>query len=232
MKRWLWLPCLLAVALVPTLVPAPQADARAPQAGVEHSNNLKQIALAMHSYHDANKRLPAAAVYDKDGKALLSWRVLILPHLEQAALAKEIKMDQAWDSDDNKKVLAKMPAVFGPIGTKEEDMGKTYYRVFTGPGTVFDGTKGIGLVTIADGTSNTILVVEANEAVEWTKPDELPYKDKEALPKLGGHTKGGFAVVMCDGSVMNFRQDFDEKQMRNAILRADGNVVDFTKLER
>jgi hypothetical protein len=218
--------------LVPALGEVDQAQARVPQTGIEHTNNLKQIGLAMHQYHDAYKRLPAAAVFDKDGKALLSWRVLILAFLDQAALAKEIKMDEPWDSDNNKKVLAKMPKVFGPIGDKHEDEGKTYYRVFTGKGTVFDGTRGITMAGITDGTSNTVMVVEANEAVEWTKPDELVYKDKDALPKLGGHTKGGFGVLMCDGTVMSFRQDFDEKQMRNAILRADGNVVDFSKLER
>ena len=231
MKHWYCLPGLLAVALAPSLVPVEGAEARAPQ--IDTTNNLKQIGLAFHSYHDTFKSFPPAAVYDKDGKkALLSWRVLILPFLEQGNLAKEIKMDEAWDSDHNKKVLEKMPAIFGPIGTKKEEVGKTYYRVFTGPGTVFDGKQGIKMVGIPDGTSNTILVVEANEAVDWTKPEELVYKDKEALPKLGGHTKDSFAVLMCDALVKTFRQDFDEQQMRYAILRADGNPVDFTKLER
>ena len=232
MKRCLCGLGVLMLALLPALIPVDKAQAHVPQAAVEHANNLKQIGLAMHNYHDTYKRLPAAAVYDKDGKAQLSWRVLVLPFLDQAALAKEFKMDEPWDSDHNKKLVAKMPKVFGPIGNQQEDEGKTYYRVFTGQGTVFDGTKGIPLFGIADGTSNTIMVVEANDAVEWTKPDELVYKDKEALPKLGGHTKGGFAVLMCDGAVRSFRQEFDEKQMRNAILRADGNVVDFTMLEK
>jgi hypothetical protein len=231
MKHWYCLPALLAVALAPALVPLETAEARAPQ--IDIANNLKQIGLAMHSYHDTYGTFPPAAVYDKDGKkALLSWRVLILPFLEQGNLAKEIKMDEAWDSDHNKKVLEKMPAIFGPIGNKKEEVGKTYYRVFTGPGTVFDGKKGIKMVAIPDGTSNTILVVEANEAVDWTKSEELEYKDKEALPKLGGHAKDSFGVLMCDGMAKTFRQDFDEQQMRYAILRADGNPVDFTKLER
>jgi hypothetical protein len=230
MKRWYFLPGLLAVALAPGLVPVHGAEAQATQIGT--TSNLKQIGLALHSYHDTHRGFPPAAVYDKDGKkALLSWRVLILPFLEQGRLAQEIKMDEAWDSDHNKKVLEKMPAVFGPIGKNKEEVGKTYYRVFTGPGTVFEGKQGTRMTAITDGTTNTILVVEANEAVDWTKPDELVFKDKEALPKLGGHAKDSFAVLMCDGLVRNFRQDFDEKQMRNAILRADGNPVDFTKLE-
>ena len=105
-------------------------------------------------------------------------------------------------------------------------MGKTYYRVFTGEGTVFDGKQGIKLLAIADGTSNTILVVEANEAVEWTKPDELPYKDKEALPKLGGHTKGGFAVVMCDGSVKFLKDSTNIVTIWALGSRASGEIID------
>jgi hypothetical protein len=233
MKPCMFLLGLFTLALLPAIV---RLETRAePRAGedINNANNLRQIGLAMHSYHDQFKSLPPAAVYDKDGKkALLSWRVLILPYLDQGNLAKQFKMDEPWDSDNNKKLLDKMPSVFGPISNKKEDAGKTHYRVFTGPGTVFEGTKGIRFMAITDGTSNTILAVEANEAVEWTKPGDLEFKDKEALPKLGGHTKGGFAVLMCDGSAKIFRPDFDEKQMRNAILRADGNLVDFTKLER
>jgi hypothetical protein len=178
----------------------------------------------MHGYHDVFNRLPAAAIVDKDGKPLLSWRVAILPYLEQEALYKQFKLDEPWDSPNNIKLLDKMPRIYGPPGDK------TVYRVFTGPGTVFDGKQGLKLTAIPDGTINTIIVVEAQEAVPWTKPEELPYADKDPLPKLGG--KEGFVVLMCDGSVKTFRADYNVQQMRYAILRADGNVIDFTQLER
>ena len=74
-------------------------------------NNLKQIGLAMHNYHDARGRLPAAYTVDKDGKPLLSWRVLILPYTEEAALYKEFHLDEPWDSEHNKNLIARMPAV-------------------------------------------------------------------------------------------------------------------------
>jgi hypothetical protein len=212
------------------LVPVPQAEARTPLGGVANKNDLKQIGLAFHDYHDVHKRFPAAAIFDKDGKALLSWRVALLPSLEQAALYKEFKLDEPWDSAHNIKLLPKMPRIFGPPGDGD-DAGKTVYRVFTGPGTVFDGRTGLKITSISDGTTNTILAVEAREAVPWTKPEELPYKDKEPLPKLGADKKN-FVVLMCDGSVMTFRPDFNEQQMRYAILRADGNIVDFSQLER
>ena len=75
-------------------------------------NNEKQIALAMHNYHAANDHLPPAAIKDKAGKPLLSWRVAILPYLEQAALYNKFHLDEPWDSPHNKALIASMPAVY------------------------------------------------------------------------------------------------------------------------
>jgi hypothetical protein len=231
MKRCLVGPGLLAVALLPAMFAVPEARAHTVQAGIANKNDLRQIGIAFHDYHDNHKRFPAAAIYDKDGKPLLSWRVAILPSLDQAALYREFKLDEPWDSPHNIKLLDKMPRIYGPVADAKEDIGKTLYQVFTGPGTVFEGTNGTKIGSISDGLSKTILVAEARDAVPWTKPHELEYKDKEPLPKVGAG-KNGFLVLMGDCSVMTFRADFDERQMRNAILRADGNVIDFSLLER
>jgi hypothetical protein len=230
MRRFLLVPALLAVALAPALA-APAAPAPQPTRN-EHLNNLKQIGLALHAYHDTNKKFPTAAIYSKDGKPLLSWRVAILPYIEQGNLYNLFKLDEPWDSEHNLKLLDKMPTTYGPIGNNKDDKTKTYYRVFTGANTVFEGTTGRRITDIIDGTSNTILVVEAHEGVPWTKPDDLPYDAKKALPRLGNHGDKGFAVLTCDGAVHIFRQDFDEQQMRNAITRNDGNPVEFEKLTK
>jgi hypothetical protein len=226
MKPALVLVAAVLAAVIPALAPPPEASAATPQTAAENRNNLKQIGIAFHNYESNNGRFPAGAISDKDGKPLLSWRVAILPYLEQNGLYQQFKLDEPWDGPNNKKLLDKMPAVYGA-----GEGGKTNYRVFTGPGTVFDGKQGLRFINITDGTSNTILAVEAAEAVPWTKPEELPYNEKEPLPKLGAG-KTGFAVLMCDGSVRDFRADYDMQQMRHAILRADGNVVDFSKLDR
>src|SRR5262249_45044104 len=185
------------------------------------SNNLKQIALAMHIYLDTNKTLPAGAVYDKNGRPLLSWRVLLLPYLEENELFKKFKMDEPWDGPNNKKLLEKIPSVYAAVGVKPKEKHSTFYRVFTGPGTVFEGTKGIRLTDITDGTANTILVVEAAEPVIWTKPDDLPYDPKKPLPKLGVYPDGAH-VLAGDGDVWRLSPQTTEKAVRGAIERGDG----------
>src|SRR4051812_32634281 len=79
----------------------------------EAVNNIKQIALAWHNYEAANGHLPSNQV-DKKGKALLSWRVQILPSLEEDALYKQFKLDEPWDSENNKKLIDQMPKLYAP----------------------------------------------------------------------------------------------------------------------
>ena len=80
-------------------------------------NNLKQIMLAIHNYHDANNRLPAD-IRDKDGKAVLGWRVAILPYLMQDAVHGQFKLDEPWDSETNLKMLQQIPAVYGSASSQ------------------------------------------------------------------------------------------------------------------
>jgi hypothetical protein len=219
--------------------PSPDPEETAPQPTprdlVRSVNNLKQIGLAMHNYHDVYKRFPAAAIADKAGKPLLSWRVAILPFIEQDTLYKEFKLDEPWDSAHNKKLLAKMPDVYGLPGTKGMPRNATFYRVFTGPGTVFPTTDGkpqpgLSVAQITDGTSNTLMVVEAGKAVPWTKPDELPYEPRKPLPGLGGIFKEGFHVVLCDGSVRLFDRKANETNLRRAITAQDGQILNLNDL--
>src|SRR5262249_39739103 len=101
------------------------------------ANNLKQIGLALHNWHATNGRLPPAATYSPDGKPLLSWRVLILPFLDQQGLYKEFRLDEPWDSDHNKKLLAKMPRVYETPDARAAP-GETHYQSFFGKAAFFE----------------------------------------------------------------------------------------------
>jgi hypothetical protein len=188
---------------------------------LKSANNLKQIGLALHSYHDTYGAMPSAAVVDKKGKPQLSWRVLILPYIEQDNLYREFKLDEPWDSDHNKKLIDKMPAVYS-LPAKGAKSGHTHYRVFVGSGAMWDWIQGTTFAQITDGLSNTWMVVEAEEGVPWTKPDEFEFDPKQDLPKLGKAFKNGFHVLYGDGSV-RFYKDVP-KAAKAMITKAGGEV--------
>ncbi len=189
-------------------------------------NNLKQFALAMHNYHDVMGAMPSCLRDKKTGKPLLSWRVAILPYLEQDNLFKQFHLDEPWDSEHNKKLLAQMPKIFEIPGDRtKHDAHSTYYRVFIGNGAAFDLNRDTRIpADIPDGTSNTIMIVEAADAVPWTKPEEIDYDPKKP-PKLGYRWAGRAGVAMCDGSVHTIRKSMAERTLHLLIQRADGEPV-------
>jgi RNA polymerase sigma factor (sigma-70 family) len=214
---------------VATATPVAQAkpDAQPPRIAdarqrAKSLNNIKLILIALHNYESANGHLPNN-ITDKDGKQLLSWRVAILPYIEQEPLYREFKFDESWDSENNKKLLAQMPAVYR-VGIEPKDATKTYYQAFAGPGTMFEPGKKMSLAQIPDGTSNTLAVVEAGPPVEWTKPADLPYDPKKPLPKLEGPFANVLIAGAGDGAAYALKRDLDEKTLRHLIERNDGNV--------
>jgi len=228
--------------------PSVAGDARMRKASMD---NLKQILLAMHNYHAANNHFPAPAIYSGDGKALLSWRVELLPYLEQGDLYKQFRLNESWDSPHNRALLDRMPAVFalpasltsGSSSSSSSSGGNsssttgtaslghlTYYQVFVGPGAAFEKRLKRRIRDITDGTSNTIMVVEAASPVPWTKPEDLVYDPDLPLPELGGGFKGVFNVAMADGSVHAVPRDFDKAEFRKAVTCNGGEVLDQDRL--
>jgi hypothetical protein len=195
-------------------------------------NSLKQIGLAMHNYHDSYAHFPTAAGRDKAGKPLLSWRVHLLPYLEQDALYREFKLDEPWDSDHNKKLIARMPKVYQGRNPKLTEAGKTPFLVPVGPGTLFgDDKKPLRFADITDGTSNTILAVEADDerAVVWTKPDDFTVDPKDPRKGLARPGQDGFLALMADGSPHYFLATIDPRTLTALFTPAGGEVVDLKR---
>jgi hypothetical protein len=196
------------------------------------SNNLKQIGLAFHNHADARDSLPNNT-YGPDGKPLLSWRVHILPFIEQDNLYRQFNLNEPWDGPTNRPLIAQMPSVYGTSAMqKRAGQGKTYYRGFSHQGAIFEKPRQAGFVNrlrinnLPDGTSNTIFVVEADEAIEWTKPDDLDFGPGKPLPSLGAGRNDKFVtVLMGDGSVRVVRKANSESAWRAAIGYQDGEVV-------
>ncbi|MHC4178404.1 MAG: DUF1559 domain-containing protein [Planctomycetota bacterium] len=213
-----------AVAL---LLPAVQA-AREAARRAQSMNNLKQIALSMHIHHESYGRFPAAYIADKQGKPLLSWRVKILPFIEQQALYEQFHLDEPWDSEHNKKLIPLMPQVYNAAGSNAGP-GKTNYLTVRGENTAFPGAKGRRMAEIRDGTSNTIMAVEVSnqKAVIWTKPDDFEYDQQNPAAGLTGLRPGGFNAAFCDGHVRFISQGIDAEILKRLFMCNDGKVIDY-----
>jgi RNA polymerase sigma factor (sigma-70 family) len=207
-----------------------EADEAEERAQRHSMDNLKRLALGMHNYVSDHGQFPPAAVYSKEGKPLLSWRVLLLPYLDQRDLYSRFKLDEPWDGPTNKKLLDKMPAIYSFTPDKPKEPGKTIYQVFTGVETVFPNPNASRIADITDGTSNTILIVEAAAAVPWTQPADLPYDPKKPLPNLGGVTKMGIQAAFADGSGRILKPTIKEATLRALITRNGGEVIDPNEL--
>jgi RNA polymerase sigma factor (sigma-70 family) len=192
------------------------------------SGNLRQLALAMHKYNDANAHFPAQAVYDAKGKPLLSWRVTILPYIDQEALYKEFNLDETWDSDHNKKLLEKMPPLYDFGDEKAAKKYETHYQGFNGKKAFFNGPDATQIRDIVSGTSQTIMLVEAKNAVPWSKPEDVTFDAGKLLPKVEAPSNDGFLAALCDGSVRFFPL-VKEDVLRNWIMRDSWPKLDLDK---
>lgn len=196
------------------------SSARGAARRMQSTNNLKMLGLALHNYHDTHRSFPPAFVADADGKPLYSGRVLLLPFMEQAALYESFDKSKAWDSPENQAISATMIKVFqDPADSNNSNCD---YVFVTGPGTVFEGSKPIGMAEITDGTSNTILMVQtATGPSNWAEPTD--WNASTPVPK-GSHPNV-VLVLFADGSV----RAINPQQMQNAVKslsqRSDGQAV-------
>jgi len=231
-----WIPALLVgvLFLLVASVAEPPSQARGNEGADEQAHreqsarNLRKLGIAMHHYQNEQKALPQASSEDARGKALLSWRVAILPYLEEKKLYDEFRRDEPWDSEHNQKLLDKMPAFFAAPGVKTKEKHLTYYQVFVGPDTPFAPAQRRRLRewTMGDGTSNTVMLVEAGEAVPWTRPADLSHEMDKELPKLGGMFKHGFHACFGDCSIYFIKRQIPERLMHQLIGWNDGRNED------
>lgn len=213
--------------LATTLLEAVKLPEGPPAERLRSANNLKQILLALHNYHDVYGHMPHD-IRDKDGKSLLSWRVQILPYIEQDNLYRQFKLDEAWDSENNKKLIDKMPRILRSPRQAEGLKDRTTYLAPLGKGLMWDEPTGLKMSQITDGTSNTIAIVEADDerAVIWSKPEDITIDPKNPIAGLLGHYVEGFQGALADGSVRYFKKSIDPIVLWALFTRNGGEVVD------
>jgi hypothetical protein len=190
-------------------------------------NRLKQLALAMHNYHDVYKQFPPAAIRDAQGRPLLSWRVALLPFLQENNLYQEFHLDEPWDSPHNKPLVAKMPEVLSPHSATLRAEGKTTFLAPVGKQTIFGPPQGVAIREITDGTSMTILIIDADEAdaVVWTKPEDLNVDGVDAKQAVFGTRKDAIFCAFADGSVRHLDPQITSQMVHALLTRNGGEVI-------
>jgi serine/threonine protein kinase len=189
---------------------------------VTRVGKLAQLGVALEDYVAEHHRLPPPAITGPNGEPLLSWRVALLRYLGEKDLYMQFKLNEPWDSVHNKKLLERMPEVYA-----RDDAKKTFstgLRVYTGPGTAFEGREGVPLGEITDGLPSTLLIAQTNEEVPWTKPEELSLDPKQ--PLRVAVEQGLFA----DGAVRFLFANSDAQTRQGIITRNGGEKIDLAGL--
>lgn len=226
-------------AMMPILLSATDKVRNAAER-MNSANNMRQCIIAMHNYHSDYSKLPEAVTM-KNGKPMHSWRVMMLPYLELDNLYKQINMNEPWDSETNKKLFEStpMPKIYAHPGKKDGDSKMTYYKVFVSkadanPRAGFSLGKPmtLGQMTVQDGTSNTIAMIEAGPPVLWYKPDDIEFDAKAQLPNMISPWKDKKVTIgFFDGSVRTAWLGTDEDTWKGLITVNGGETVDFSKIE-
>lgn len=203
LKHW---PMLLILAVVGLVAISMFQDvSRGREAGRRTvcRNNLKQIALALHKYHDTYFTFPPAYTVDGDGRPLHSWRTLILPYLDQQELYDTIDLSKPWNDPVNASARQTVVGAYKCPFVSSEEASTTYLAVVTSTSALrpIDSCR---LEDIKDGASNTVLVAEVplSESVNWMAPSDA---DEGLLQSVWNTAKvahvGGGHVLFADGSV-------------------------------
>jgi hypothetical protein len=224
---------LLSIPLLIGLLLPAVSKVRDAAARTQDANNMRVIGLGLHNQHDSNAMMFGPYAQDMGAGKMntgLSWRVGLLPYVEEAFLYQRFNTREPWDGPTNKPLSNKVvKAYVTPFDGPEQARTSTNtpYRVFYSGGALFneDGS-GVTLASVSDGTANTIMVVHAREQVPWAAPRDFKYDAKAPLPALGHpRMSGGTPVLMVDGSVRFVSDKVSEKTLRAAITRAGGDPL-------
>lgn len=213
---------VLAMLIIPAVKSAREAAHR-----VNCQNHLKQLALAMHNYHDVYQSFPPQYTVDSQGRPLHSWRTLLLPYLEGNALYGQIRLDEPWDSPHNRTIGAQMPTIFRCPTDDDPASTMTSYVAVAGVGTIWEGKRHMRMYDITDGTSNTMMFMETKGAgVHWMEPRDLDLSAFTSMVEVPSNHPKVLNVALCDGSVYGIQLDTLDTPKRQAMAtRAGGEVI-------
>ena len=158
-----------------------------------------------------------------------SWRVLILPYLEQNDLYKEYNFDEPWDGPNNRKLASRMPRMYALHGEEHPGNTTTNYLAVVGPETIWQGSKGVAVDAVKDGASNTILIVENKGAdVHWMEPRDLSFAQMDFTLNSPNGISSRYldpAVVMVSCTVFRLTKSVEPATLRAMFTINGGEKV-------
>ena len=196
-------------------------------------SNLQRIALALNAYANDHGTYPTPTVMDAAGKPLYSWRVLLLPYLDEASLYSRFKLDEPWNSAHNAQLVPMCPALYiSPASSG--NVSQANYVLITGPGTIFPSTGPLKPTQISDGLSQTLLVVETNNMInEWSKPFDIDIAKlnlsigASGTHKIGGTHSEGATAAFADGQPAWLSVDLPSTIVDSAITPKGNESIPF-----
>ncbi len=194
---------------------------------------MRSIVLGIINYESATGYLPPGeSVSDEDGRSKLSWRVHILPYLEENELYSKFHLDEAWDSPHNLRLLEEMPSVFDAYANKVLAGLKPGYTTFVAPvgeSTIFGQDKATRIHDIRDGTSKTVALVEVKPelAVPWTAPQDYQFDANAPGSGLAWGPDDATGVLYCDGAWHLIPKSLPDEMLRRLYQMNDGKPVQF-----
>ncbi len=209
--------------IVPKQMQEAMSKTRVPAQIVRSMNNLRQIGLGFHNFHSVFDQFPGStnvlgAGPVEDGKEIqpFSWRVAILPYIDQNELFESYRFSEPWNSVHNLSLLGKMPEIYrSPRAPADQSKGHTNYLGITTKGALMENENGRKMSDITDGSVNTILVVESKKTVLWTSPEDLSEYPEFFSPAI---------YVMADGSVPS-NENPDPDQIKKMITIDGGEQL-------
>ncbi|MEX0610954.1 MAG: DUF1559 domain-containing protein [Pirellulales bacterium] len=197
------------------------------------ANRLRHIGFALQEYHDAYGSFPPAYLADAGGKPMHSWRVLILPYLENRRLYAQYNFNEPWDGPNNRLLANQISDVFRCPSDNPAKPDETSYVAVVGPRTIWPGAESTVFGDIPDGATKTVLVVEVeNSGIHWMEPRDLDISALKPAARPGrknpiasGHP-GGPQAVMADASLRTLSKSMRRDTLEAFFTRDGGEPID------